>query len=262
MSHQNSRRDFTVGSMGSILTFSLLETLFSHDAFASKIKPIAAKWLKDINDLSLDVKGHKLTQIQWQTKAQELFRKVDLKTFLKHVDFDKLTINFKFRDRGERAFRNYKLPQVEGLPKNLVFGHQIFAVKKGQSIAPHGHYNMTTLFFVLEGEFHGRHYDRVEDEQKFMIIKPTIDDKFGPGSTSSISDFKDNIHWFKGLGDRGFIFNVHVPSIDPKIKKGGRVYVDPDGEKLSKGLIKAPKLTYKQAYDKYGLDHHAKQKNG
>lgn len=260
MSNLLSRRDFVIQSTGSLLTFSLLETLFARDAFASEIKPIAAKWLKDINDLSRDVKDRKLTQVEWQKKTEELFGKVDLKAFFKLIDYDKLTTDFKFRDHGERAFRNYKFPEVEGLPKKLMFGHQIFAVKKGQSIAPHGHYNMTTSFYVLEGEFHGRHYDRVEDDRKFMIVKPTIDDKFGPGSTSTISDLKDNVHWFKGLSERAFIFNVHVLAIDPKIKKGGRVYIDPDGEKLSKGLIKAPKLTYTQAYDKYGVDHHTDQK--
>ncbi len=260
MSNPTTRRDFTIQSMGSLLTFSLLETLFAHDAFANEIKPITAKWLKDMNELSRDVKGRKLTQIQWQKKTEELFGKVDLKAFLKLIDYDKFTKDFKFRESGERAFRGYKLPEVEGLPKKLMFGHTIFAVKKGQSIAPHGHYNMTTAFYVLEGEFHGRHYDRVEDDRKFMIVKPTIDQKFGPGSTSTISDFKDNIHWFKGLSKRAFIFNVHVLSIDPKNKKGGRVYIDPDGEKLSKGLIKVPKITYKQAYDKYGVDHHTEQK--
>ncbi len=59
---------------------------------------------------------------------------------------------------------------------------------KGRSIVPHGHNNMATAFDVLKGEFHGRHFERVED----MVIEPTIDRKFGPAEASTISDYKDN----------------------------------------------------------------------
>jgi hypothetical protein len=37
---------------------------------------------------------------------------------------------------------------------------------------------MATAFLILKGEFHGRHYDRVADEDEHMLIKPTIDRKF------------------------------------------------------------------------------------
>ena len=260
MSLDLSRRDFTAATINSLVTLSLLETIFAHDALGDDVKPIANKWLKDLHELGKDVRGQKIKQVAWQKKVHELFAKVELKDFLARLDFEKLTKDFKFRERGERAFKNYSLPKVEGLPRKLTFGHTIFACKQGQSIAPHGHYNMATSFYILKGEFHGRLYDRVEDHRKHQIIKPTIDERFGPGSTSTISEYKDNIHWFKGVSKDAFIFNRHVLNIDPKIKKGGRVYVDPDGEKLSGGLIKAPKLNYKQAYDKYGLDHHSKQK--
>ncbi len=77
MSNQISRRDFTIQSMGSLLTFSPLETLFAHDAFADEIKPITAKWLKDMNELSRDVKGRKLTQIQWQKKTNSYHERIE-----------------------------------------------------------------------------------------------------------------------------------------------------------------------------------------
>ncbi len=32
-----------------------------------------------------------------------------------------------------------------------------------------------------------------------MIIKPTIDRKFSPGECSTVSDYKDNVHWFQAL---------------------------------------------------------------
>ena len=129
--------------------------------------------------------------------------------------------------------------------RQLAFGRQIFAMGKGRSVVPHGHDNMATGFLVLKGTFRGRHYDRIEDHADHYIIRPTIDRDFQPGEFSTISDHKDNVHWFTAESDTGFIFNVHVVETNPENpKRPGRVYVDPMGEKLAGGLIKAPKITY------------------
>ena len=93
---------------------------------------------------------------------------------------------------------------------------------------------------------------RIEIAVNDKFVKPTIDGTFKRGQYSTISDHKDNVHWFKCKSDRGFIFNIHVLNIDPKIKKGGRVYIDPDGEKLSGERIKAPKMKATEAHNKYG----------
>ena len=61
------------------------------------------------------------------------------------------------------------------MPTRLVFGHQLFALQKDRSVVPHGHDNMATAFLVLDGAFHGRHYDRLEDDKTHMILRPTID---------------------------------------------------------------------------------------
>lgn len=246
-----SRRTFTQGTLGSLLTFSLLESLYSHDAFLDGIKPVTGKWIAELNDLAASVKQQKLTQVQWQNQVESLMKRVNLVELMEFVDFDKLTRNLKFAERGEKPIR-YSFPQVEGLPTNLVFGHQIFAMEKGRAIAPHGHNNMATAFLVLKGQCHGRHYDRIEDEKDFLIIRPTIDKRFDVGGHSTISDHKDNIHWFEATSENAFIFNIHVLNIDTNIKRGGRVYVDPQGEKLANGLIKAKRLTHKQAYEKFG----------
>lgn len=246
-----SRRLFNQGMLGSLLTFSLLESIFGKDAFADEMKPVAAKWLAELNALGLDVKDRKLTQIEWQQQVEELMAKADLAELMKFVNFEKLTKNLPMKDRGERAIR-YKFPEVEGLPTKLVFGHQIFSLRKGRSVAPHGHDNMATAFLMLQGECHGRHYDRMEDGDGFMIIKPTIDDQFQVGQCSTVSDHKDNIHWFKATSESAFIFNIHVLNVNADIKRGGRTYVDPFGEKLAHGLIKAKRIGHKEAYDKFG----------
>ena len=244
-----SRRDFHQQTLGSLLTWSLLETLFSGDAFAEEVKPIAAKWLAELNSMSLDLKGKKLDPLQWQKQVEQLFSKVDLPEMLKFIDFEKLTKDIKPKDRGELSLRA-TLPKVEGLPTDLVFGHQVFALNKDRSVVPHGHDNMATAFLILKGDFRGRHYDRLEDEPKHMIVKPTLDKAFGAGTYSTVSDLKDNVHWFQANSDSSFIFNIHVMSVVPG--RTGRIYIDPDGERLSGGRIKARKIDHAEANKLYG----------
>jgi hypothetical protein len=246
-----NRRQFAQQSLGGLLTYSLLQTLFVHDAFGEEMKLLAAKWLKDLNDLSQDVKGAKLKQTDWQAKVTELYDKVDLTDTLKFIDFEKLTADIKLRDQGELSLRA-KLPKVEGLPTDLVFGHQVFALGKDRSVVPHGHNNMATAFLILQGNFRGRHFDRLEDDGQHMIIRPTIDRAFAPGEYSTVSDYKDNVHWFTATSERAFIFNIHVMNVDPAKKENGRVYIDPNGEKLSEGRIRARRISAGEVFKLYG----------
>lgn len=248
-----SRRLFAKQTLGSLLTFSLLESLYQLDAFGDEVKPVVNRWVKGVAELGKDLKDQKLKQVDWQKKVEELYAVVDLPDILRLIDFDKLTKNIDLPDNGVRSLR-FSFQQIEGVPSELVYGKQIFAMKKGRSVVPHGHNNMATAFLVLRGDFQGKHYDRLKDEPSYYIIKPTIDGKFGPGQGSTISDFKDNIHWFKALSDEpSFILNLHAMGIDPGNKEAtGRLYLDPQGEKLDGGLIRAKKLSHEEAHKIYG----------
>ncbi|MBI1375708.1 MAG: hypothetical protein GC159_23615 [Phycisphaera sp.] len=248
-----SRRAFlNDATLGSLMTYSLLHTMFVQNLFADELKPEAVAWLKQVNDMSKDLRGNKITQTQWQDKVEELYKTVDLDNVLKLIDYDKLSKAAKFRERGETAFHP-PLPKVEGLPTDLVFGNQVFGMSKGHSVTPHGHQRMATSFIVLSGEFRGRHYDRVEDHKDHMIIRPTIDGQFKPGQFSTISDHRDNVHWFTATSEVGYIFNIHVLNLESdEFKTGGRVYIDPTGEKNADGLIVAPKITARDSLAKFG----------
>ncbi|MES2790875.1 MAG: hypothetical protein V4719_14780 [Planctomycetota bacterium] len=249
---QISRRGFTQQALGSLLTFTLLDTLLQRDAFADSVKPLTVKWLADVNQLGNDLKDEKLKQLEWQKKVKELFSQVDLPDLLQLVDFEKLTQNVTPPEQGAQSL-SFKFQQIDGVPTQLVFGKQIFALRQGCSVVPHGHNNMATAFLVLKGEFQGRHYDRLEDLPQHMIIRPTIDEKFGPGGCSTVSDLKDNVHWFQALSAPAYIFNIHVNNINPQATEStGRVYLDPHGEKLSDGRIKARLIGYDESKKRYG----------
>ena len=146
-----TRRQFTREALGSLLTFSLLDTLLSGDLFAAEVKPLTVRWLAEVNQLGFDVKDQALKQVEWQKKTEELFSQVDLPDLLQLIDFDKLAAGANPPDNGAQSLR-YNFPEIEGIPTNWAFGRQIFALKKGRSVAPHGHNNMATAFLILKGD--------------------------------------------------------------------------------------------------------------
>jgi hypothetical protein len=247
-----TRRSFNGKLLGSLAAYGLIETLLARDLLGDGVKPVIQKWVLDLHDLARDVKEQKLKDTDFQAKLEDLYKKVDLAELIALIDLDKLAAAAKLPDNGAASL-GFDLNKVEGLPKRLVFGKQIFGLRKGRSIVPHGHDNMCTGFIVLRGDFTGKHYDRVEDNKDHYLIKPTIDRTFKPGECSTISDHKDNVHWFKAESETGFIFNIHVMGYNPdNPKNSARVYVDPDGEKTASGLIVAKKMTSAECHKKYG----------
>jgi hypothetical protein len=247
-----SRREFNKELLGSLVALGLIETLFAKNLFADAVQPVVERWMVDLHTLSQDLKKGKVKDIDFQAKLEELYRRVDLPGLIKLIDLDRLAKDLKYPAKGARNL-GVDLSKVEGLPRRLVFGKQIFALRKGRSVVPHGHDNMCTGFIILRGDFRGKHYDRVEDHNDHYLIKPTIDRLFKPGDCSTISDHKDNVHWFKAETDTAFIFNVHVMGYNSESDKTPRrVYVDPEGPKASGGLIVAKKITSAECHKKYG----------
>jgi hypothetical protein len=252
MDREITRREFTQQALGSLALFSLFGVLDDRNLFASRIRPFAGHWLAELNDLGREVKNDTLKQVEWQKKVEELYSKVELPEFLKMIDFETLKKKLDaYNGKGAMSL-GVNFPRIEGVPTKFIFGRQLFAMKKGRSIVPHGHDSMATAFLVVSGSCRGRHYDRLADEKDFMIIAPTIDEEFGPGGTSSVSDVKDNVHWFEALTDSAFVFNIHVNGLKTNPKSAGRVYVDPNGEKLEGGKIRARILDHDETTKLYG----------
>lgn len=247
-----TRRAFARGALESLTAVTLIECLASARLFGQDVSPIVGDWLKQLDAMGRDLKEHRVTDVEFQTALETLYGKVNLPDLLRTLDFDKLAAGVEFPAKGARSLP-LELDSIPGVPRELVFGRQIFAMRRGRSVIPHGHDNMATGFLVLKGDFRGRHWDRVEDQEDHYILKPTIDRGFKPGECSTISDHKDNVHWFTAESETAFLFNIHVVDYNPdNAKRAGRVYVDPLGEALAGGLIKAPKITFGEANRRYG----------
>ena len=247
-----TRRRFCARMLKSVIAYGMVEALWCRGLLADGHAVAVGKWFKELVELSGDLNGRKLTDLQFQSRMEELYRRVDLFELIRAVRLEDLERTTTLPPNGAISL-GFDPSKVEGVPSRLGFGKQIFGLKQGCSIVPHGHANMCTGFIVLKGSFRGRHWDRVETHPDHYLIRPTIDRQFKPGDLSTISDHKDNIHWFQAQSPVGFVFNVHVAGYDPTLGAGsGRLYLDPEGEKVDGGLIRARKMTVTECHNKYG----------
>jgi hypothetical protein len=249
-----NRRELIQSLLGTIASYSLLETLFARDAFADAVKPITGRWVKDLHEMCLDLRQSRITPVMWQAKVRELYGRIELGELLSSIDFDKLSAGFEYPDLGVST-RMVELPRLDGIPRNVAFLSKIFGMRRDRAIIPHGHKNMVSCHYVLKGELRLRQYDKIEETDTHMVLEPTIDEIARVGSHSSISDDKNNVHWLRANTETAFTFDVLVLNLhdqDIDIEN-----IDPYGaEKVSGGRLRVRKLGVDEALRKYGHDTH------
>ncbi|SMP00788.1 hypothetical protein SAMN06265375_10110 [Muriicola jejuensis] len=102
---------------------------------------------------------------------------------------------------------------------------------------------------------HLRHYEKIRQEDENLIIKPTIDKIAKIGDNSSISDEKDNVHWFVAKTETAFSFDVIM--LDLKNKPYDIHNLDIyEKQDLSDGTLRVPILKLENALNKYGKETH------
>ncbi|MBL9103478.1 MAG: hypothetical protein JNL82_21205 [Myxococcales bacterium] len=244
-----SRREFSTGVVAALTAYGLIEGLWARDLWASSIKPTIGLWLRDLVAMAKDLRGRRLTDLEFQGHLEELFKRVDLEALVKLIRLDEVERRLV---AGGSTTQEVGLQLLDGLPAGAGFNRRIFACSRGRSIAPHGHVNMCSGFLIIKGAWRGRHYARVETHAQHCVIVPTIDEAFVAGDASTISDHRDNVHWFVADSPVAYIFNVHVAGYDPDIAGApGRIYLDPDGERLAGGRIRAPRMSGAACRAKY-----------
>ncbi|MCA9709239.1 MAG: hypothetical protein KDK70_25570 [Myxococcales bacterium] len=129
---------------------------------------------------------------------------------------------------------------------------RLFVLGTGRAIVPHGHHDMVSMHWVLHGEMHGRHYDRLDQSATFVRMRPTIDRVLRPGDATSISDQRDNVHWMVALRGPAISLGLVVSRLQGEGPQG-RVYVDPRAA-VAEGddVLRAPILSPSEARRRYG----------
>lgn len=247
-----SRRAFTQNLLGSLFAFSLVRTVSKADLLTGSIKPIAHQWAVEMERVTRALREGRIRPSQWQQQIESLLVRVDISDLLRSIDYERLSKTAVFPADHESA-EDIDFSKIEGLPSQLSFAPYFYAMKKDIAIVPHGHRNMASMHMVLKGQAQSWQYDRVRDEPRYLIINPTKDKLLVPGDVSTISDERDNIHWFKAMTEPVFMFNIGVFGIDHTASFTGRDYIDPaNGEKIKGGFIRARRIDMNEAYKLYG----------
>ena len=127
----DTRREFNAKLLGSLMTFGLIETLWSRDLFADPVKPTVQKWLAELVEMTKDLRGRKLTDLEFQTKMEDLYERVDLAALCGLVKLDEIERTKKLPDNGA-ANVGFDLTKVEGLPKDAAHDPRVTEVYLGK----------------------------------------------------------------------------------------------------------------------------------
>ena len=249
-----NRREFSEKSFQTIISYALLDSLFNTQAFSKTISPITTHWAIQLNEYCQDLRKQQISLQEWQQRVEELYQKIELEEILKFINFEKLIRGFQFPDLGVST-RTVNFPKLTGLPEKTAFLKKIFGLRKDRAIIPHGHSNMSSAHLILTGEMHLRHYQKIRQEDKHLIIKPSLDKHIKIGQSSSISDEKDNVHWFIANTATAFTFDVIMLDLDGKKYDIHNLDMY-ENQSLSNGTLRVPILDVETALNKYGKDTH------
>ena len=248
------RRTFFKETVKVVSSYALMSSLINNQLIAKSVSPITDHWLKQLNDMSHDLKIGGITPKDWQTQIETLYSKVPLHEIIDLVDFEQMIKNFEYPEKGVNT-KKISFPPLVELPKKLAFYSKLFGMKKGRAVIPHGHVNMASCHYVLNGEVSLKQYDKIEESESHMIIKKTVDEIGKKGSYSSISDDQNNVHWLKATTDFAHTFDVIVLDISGKPYEVNNI--DPrSAVKETDGSIKARKISVEEGLEKYGFDSH------
>jgi len=136
--------------------------------------------------------------------------------------------------------------------RHLGVRSDVLAVRAGGQVPPHGHSQVVSGFFVLEGEVGIRHYDRVQEFADHVMLRKVVDMTIGPGGYTTNSEYHHNIHWLLGVAPVSYLFrftvtDVPVRPFSSSAHSHTRDYVDPTVAPDASGLIPAPYVTEAEA---------------
>ncbi|HEY4319736.1 MAG TPA: hypothetical protein VGM77_01055 [Gemmatimonadales bacterium] len=135
-----------------------------------------------------------------------------------------------------------------GLLRYLGIRSDVLILRAGDQVPPHGHSQVVSGFYLLEGEVAVRHYDRVEEFADHVMLRKAIDTVMGPGGYTTNSEYCRNVHWLLGIAPTSYLFrftvtDVPVRSFNAPAHHSDRAYVDPTVPPDASGLIPAPYIT-------------------
>src|SRR5262249_8270899 len=156
-------------------------------------------------EIAQQLRKKQTTPVEWQAQIERKMMSADLPDLLSYLDLDHLERALTLPNSGA-AFKRF--PFGEG--EELAYTTQIFGMKKGCAIVPHGHHNLVSAHTVIGGELHLRNFERLRDEDSHMILEPMVDRTISLRDCSSQSSMHNNVHWFTAITPTAYTFDVIV----------------------------------------------------
>src|SRR4051812_42793630 len=238
-----SRREL----LRALTTVWLARAVRAADAAPPAMSEALRARLRKLHEASRALAHREMQPLQWQSAAAEFCDGIDVQELCRAADFDRVVARLPLLPRGTSA---------EGIDllDGQAFTPKIFAMAKGRAIIPHGHVNMVSQHLVLRGEMRGRHYQRLRDEDRHLVVRPTIDKVFRTGDFSSISDQRDNVHWFVTTSERAYTLDAIVDTLAPARPYRFHIdFVDPErATARSGGVLRMPRLDLDDCLQRYG----------
>ena len=255
--------------------------LFPHNGLGTMVKKRAASLLIRTQLRRLLHDPHPFNRLLGRTAllqfgkiGDEDFRR-DLDLFYSHLDADSCKQDIDLADKVDRLNRSggYKTDVLGlradrasgarksrldlwgrrfGLFRHIGVRSDVLVVRAGGQVPPHGHSQVVSGFFVLEGEVGIRHYDRVQEFSDHVLLRKVIDTAMGPGGYTTNSEYHHNIHWLIGLAPVSYLFRFTVTDVPVRRFSSSahshvRDYMDPTVAPDASGLIPAPYVTEAEA---------------
>ncbi len=112
---------------------------------------------------------------------------------------------------------------------------------------------MVSAFLCVSGEFDVKLYDRLEDTDESMVVRQTADQqKAGVGTWSSISDYRNNVHWLTAKSDNCFLFTCKLIRLEEKRDFKGRINIDMrDPKRIGSSTFQARKISFSESNEIY-----------
>lgn len=252
-----SRRQ-SLQSLGLATLAASLPVFMQGRGVAGSSEPLE-EWIKRLYLNARRLENGRITGLQWQEAMDLIYAGAPIADLRQRLDFTsvkKQILDQIPADRGELFHRVQLTPTSEataGAEPRLALITKVAHIKRGRSIPPHGHSNMASAFLCLSGEFAVRQYDKLEESEATMVLRQTVDQPSASvGTWSSISDYRNNVHWLTAKTDDCFLFTSKLIGIETGRKLVGRINVDVlRAQTLGRDTMLAKKITSHEAAELY-----------
>lgn len=231
---------------------ALLWLVHARQALAAPGRAAAHEELVAVGELALALRRGELDPVAWQDEMARRVAAIDVAEVIAALDLDRLATTLDPLPDDRPRVQPLQLAALDDLFTRAGAKLKLFALAPGRAIVPHGHHGLVSMHWVLRGALHGRSFDRLERTPGHVIMRPTIDRVLRPGAATSVSEHRDNIHWFVAIDGPALALDVLVPRLAPA-GPHGRFYVDVRAaEPAGEGRLRAPIISAAEARRRYG----------